>query len=239
MKKYSHTTEQHNLIAPRQIVPFVLDLFSPQSVIDVGCGLGTFLRVFKENGVKEILGIDGEWCNKELLFQNIKKEEFLQVDLEKPFNLDRKFDLAVCLEVAEHLSEKRAESFVIELTKVSDAILFSAAIPNQGGENHFNEKWLDYWESIFSKEGYEVYDVLKPVFWGNKDIFWWYKQNMVIIINGKTNHFALKNLPVTNLKNAIHPELFLAVTDYREKNAIKRFKKKLTKSILYKVGLIK
>ena len=111
--KYRHFEELHNLDAPREIVPVIMDLVNPTSVVDVGCGLGTFIHVFKDNGVADALGIDGSWCNKELLFKYINKEEFLEKDLEQIIRIDKKFDLVVCLEVAEHLTEKRADSFVL------------------------------------------------------------------------------------------------------------------------------
>jgi len=202
--KYIHQEEMHNLEAPRIIVPKLMQLLAPQSVIDIGCGIGTFLRCFKEQGVNTVLGVDGPWVNKDLLHNNISKEEFLEQDLETPLALSQKYDLVISLEVAEHLSAEAADGFVKNLVAAGDVILFSAAIPFQGGQNHINEQWLDYWAAKFQRHGYQVSDVLKPFFWEEKDVFWWYKQNMVLV----TKNDLQLNLSSNELKDAIHPELF-------------------------------
>jgi SAM-dependent methyltransferase len=239
MAKYNHTVEMHNLEAPRAIVPHVLEYLNPKSVVDVGCGLGTFLRIFKENGVSDLLGIDGAWCKKELLFRNIKPSEFLEVDMENPIRVERRFDLAVCLEVAEHLSESRGKSFVEDLCGLSDVVLFSAAIPKQGGDHHLNEQWLGYWESFFNSHGYKKYDVFKSLLWDNPNVFWWYKQNMVLFVRKPILHPKLDSLIQNPIGNVIHPELFLTVSDYRDRNAIKRYTRGLIKAVGHKLGLVK
>ncbi len=234
--KYNHTTSLHNLQAPREIVPVIMSLVSPKSVIDVGCGLGTFLKVFKENGVSEVTGIDGSWCKKELLFENISPGEFMEMEMEGSIRLDRRYDLAVCLEVAEHLSPQRADSFVDDLTRLSDVVLFSAAIPKQGGVNHLNEQWLNYWESKFKAKGFVMHDVLRPYFWDNPKVFSYYKQNMVLFTR---QDYVLKHgsqeLATNHLKNVIHPDLYTRQMDYKRKGAIRHFGKLLARAIRYKL----
>lgn len=237
MTKYSHNTGFHNLVAPNEIVPVIMDIVNPKSVIDIGCGLGTFLKVFKDNGVKNIFGIDGPWCDQKLLLQFIDKSEFEVKDLEKNLGIAQKYDLVVCLEVAEHLSTERAESFIEELTNISEVILFSAAIPKQGGDHHYNEQWLTYWTDIFDKYGFEIKDVLRGKFWDNPKIYWWYKQNMVLFV--KKNHLVngLENLNHTPILDMVHPELFLLINDYTDKNALKRYLRLLYKAVLFKFGI--
>lgn len=206
MKKYKHDEEMHNLLSPKEIVPEIIKLFHPKSVVDVGCGLGTFLYCFKERGINDVLGIDGPWANHDLLFKYLSPDEFLEKDLEKPFNLKTKYDLVISLEVAEHISEKSSDIFIENLISAGELILFSAAIPFQGGQNHVNEQWIAYWESKFLKHNYVVYDVLKPIFWDNPKIFWWYKQNMVIFA---PKGFEFKTEVSQNqLKNVIHYDLY-------------------------------
>jgi len=235
--KYTHYSYKHNLKSPKEIAPFVYDLIKPQSVIDVGCGLGSFLKAFKQMGVKKVMGIDGKWCNKELLFENITANEFLEKDLEKPINIGKKFDLAISTEVAEHLTVERANSFVDDLTNLSDIVLFSAAIPNQGGDHHYNEQWIDYWESKFSRHNFVMYDVLRPQFWNNDQIFWWYRQNMVLFIKQDKNVQGLDSLSSGNMKRVVHPQLYSTVMDYKDRNAIKRYLKLLFKALTYRFGL--
>ena len=84
------------------IVPIVMYLGGRfRSVVDIGCGLGTWLRVFQQHGVDDVLGIDGDYVDRAAL--EIPSERFLPHNLEKPINLRRQFDLVIALEVAEHL----------------------------------------------------------------------------------------------------------------------------------------
>ena len=232
MAKYFHVELLHNLQSPNEIVPTLIELIKPTSVVDVGCGLGTFLKVFKDNGVSKVLGIDGKWVNKELLYKNITKEEFFEVDLESSIKINQRFDLALSLEVAEHLTAERAESFIKDLTQLSDIIVFSAAVPFQLGQNHINLQWLDYWRKIFDMYNFEVLDVFKDIFWNNKNIFWFYKQNMVLAINRDCKNDKLRSLPQNRLENIIHPEYYEILMDY---NAVLRYGKGLFKDISKRV----
>ncbi|MFY0628962.1 MAG: methyltransferase domain-containing protein [Flavobacteriaceae bacterium] len=206
MTKFKHDNKSlHNLESPNLIVPEVLKFITPKSVVDIGCGLGNFLHVFKQNGVEEILGVNGPWVEKELLFKYIDQEEFLEWDLEKEIVLDKKYDLAVNLEVAEHLNEKAADTIVKTLVNAGEVVLFSAAIPLQGGQNHINEQPLTYWEEKFSKHGYVVHDIIRSVIWDNDKIPFWYRQNMVFIA---PKEYTFKNNPVySHVKNIVHPGL--------------------------------
>ncbi len=191
------------------IVPFVISLLSPDSVIDIGCGRGEFLSVFTERGITDVLGVDGEWAGKNNL--KIPTEKFFAADLEKPFSLNKKFDLVICLEVAEHLSPGRAASFVDCLTELGDVILFSAAVPGQGGRNHINEKWPSYWASLFSESGYLCIDCLRKKFWDNPDVQFWYSQNMLLYIREEKIDGlpGLRGCPRGAPPALIHPELYL------------------------------
>src|SRR5947199_5742614 len=135
----------------REIVPVILQLLQPKSVIDVGCGVGTWLSIFKEHGVDDIFGIDGDWINKKQL--EIPEERFSAFDLKNVFRMNRRFDLVVCLELAEHLVTDNAEILVDSLTRLGPVVLFSAAVPFQGGTHHLNEQWPDYWVRYFQEKG--------------------------------------------------------------------------------------
>jgi len=160
------------------VVPIVLELVQPTSVIDVGCGVGTWLSVFREHGIEDIQGLEGDWVKEEML--QIPVERFQRMDLENPDTMGRRFDLVVCLEVAEHLQADSAERFVEFLSGLGPIVLFSAAIPHQGNTNHFNEQWPDYWAKLFAAHEYEVIDCVRDKIWSNGDVLWWYKQNILI-----------------------------------------------------------
>lgn len=207
--KYIHTEDVHNLLAPSEIVPVIYDILSPRSVVDLGCGIGTFLHYFKNSGC-EVLGIDGEWTNKDLLFKHIDPSEFVEANIEEPIQMNNRFDLALSLEVAEHLKENCADTYVETLVSLSDVILFSAAIPGQGGQNHVNEQWVDYWIAKFSEHDYVFHDVLRPIFWENENVDCWYKQNMFLVshVSYKLDQSIFYKYNPSKIHNYIHPELF-------------------------------
>ncbi|MGN6647197.1 MAG: class I SAM-dependent methyltransferase [Cytophaga sp.] len=204
--KYIHEESVHNAKSPDQIVPVLIDLFSPESVIDIGCGIGTFLKSFKKSGIETVLGVDGSWVNRDLLFQHISPDEFKEQDLSQSFVLDKKFDLVISLEVAEHIEPAHAQTFVRNLVTAGNVIVFSAAVPNQGGQNHLNEQLLSYWKELFLQHDYHVHDILKPYFWNNPEIFFWYKQNMVVVAH--KDYVFQKQVSYNPLENVIHKEMF-------------------------------
>lgn len=162
------------------IVPMVVDLVQPKSVIDVGCGLGAWLAAFREAGVTDIMGIDLDYIDRTLLL--IDRQDFRSFDFSKPFRLDRSFDLVVSLEVAEHLPEHSAESFVSSLVGLGNVILFSAAIPGQGGTNHVNEQWQVYWRNQFAVHQYEMIDCFRSKIWDNDQVQIHYRQNLLLFV---------------------------------------------------------
>jgi SAM-dependent methyltransferase len=161
-----------------EILPIVIELLKPSSMVDFGCGAGQWLAAALELGIADILGIEGEWISAADLA--IPREKLLIHDLTSPLDLGRRFDLALSLEVAEHLPPSQARIFVKGLTDAADRVLFSAAIPFQGGRNHQNEQWPQYWAGLFSDFGYGCYDVIRPRVWENTRIVWYYAQNCLL-----------------------------------------------------------
>jgi len=157
-----------------------MELVRPKSVVDFGCGTGTWLAVFSRYGVREILGVDGPWIDHELL--EIPSDRFVARDLSKPFYLDRQFDLVLSLEVAEHLPPESAHGFLDSLTRLGPIVLFSAAIPYQGGTGHLNEQWPEYWASLFERRGFNAVDCIRRRVWENPAVEWWYAQNAILLV---------------------------------------------------------
>ena len=176
----------------RVILPIIEELFSPKSITDVGCGIGAWLSEWKEiDNDKIIRGIDASFVNKSMLL--IDLSEFQEVDLTKNLLPQNKTELAMCLEVAEHLPEERAISFISELTQLSDVILFSAAVPGQEGTHHINEQYLSYWIEIFKSNSFDCFDVIRPQIWDNEKIAWWYRQNIVLFVRQGNAKFEFLN----------------------------------------------
>lgn len=160
------------------ILRIVFEYLKPQSVLDIGCGLGTWLAAARELGAREIYGVDGEWLDYSLL--EIEPALVTRRDLEQGISLDRRFDLVICLEVAEHLKEPAADSIVASLVRHADAVLFSAAIPFQGGHHHVNEQFADYWAQRFAGHGYRALDIVRPRIWTDSQVLWWLRQNVLL-----------------------------------------------------------
>jgi SAM-dependent methyltransferase len=169
-----------SLRSARAIVPLVMELVKPASVLDVGCGLGTWLAAFGEVGVCDVLGMDGDYVDRAKL--KIPADRFRPADLSSPANPGRTFDLAVCLEVAEHLPEKSSQKLVELLTTAAPAVLFSAAIPKQGGTTHINEQWPAFWQQQFAARGFIRLDAIRPKVWRDKRVEWWYQQNVFLFV---------------------------------------------------------
>lgn len=176
---YSHL-DRSSRNSAAAIVPAICKLLAPGSVIDVGCGRGFWAAAFAECGVEDIYGIDGEWVDASRLA--IPADRFRHVNLEQPIRLDRQFDLALTLEVAEHLPPASAETFVKSLCALAPAVVFSAAIPGQGGDRHINERWQSYWAGLFHQRGYVAIDFMRRGAWMARNVAYWYAQNTLLYV---------------------------------------------------------
>ncbi len=184
----------------RAVVPLVNELVRPSSVLDVGCGVGTWLSEWGSAGVSDVRGIDGDYVDRTAL--QLSSDKFTPIDLGRPFSLGRKFDLVQTLEVAEHLDESCADAFVDSLARHSETILFSAAIPGQGGTHHVNEQWPSYWAQKFEKAGYTAYDVIRPQIWTDPRVRVWYRQNILLFARGRAFGGEVSGLDL------VHPEMW-------------------------------
>ena len=199
------------------IVPLVLELTGARSVVDVGCGTGTWLSAFEERGVDDYIGIDGPHVESEAL--RIPEDRFHARNLEHSFRMERRFDLVVSLEVAEHLAEGAAPEFIESLTRLGSLVLFSAAIPFQGGAHHVNEQWPDYWAGLFGKHGFVPVDCIRRRVWDDDRVEWWYAQNTLLFASPE----RLDQLPSlrreyelmgTSQLSLVHPRRYLDCIDW-------------------------
>ena len=158
-REFFSDVDAGSLPSARVVVPMVVELVHPRSVIDVGCARGAWLRAFEESGVDDVLGVDGDYVDCDALW--IDREKFVACDLPSPLGVRRVFDLALCLEVAEHLSARKGKDLIRMLCSLAPAVLFSAAVPGQGGTNHVNEQWPGYWSNLFSRQGFVRLDPIR------------------------------------------------------------------------------
>ena len=217
--------------AANDVLSILFRAMEIRSVIDIGCGVGTWLNSAEKLGARTILGIEGHWLEKD--FAVVDKTFIKTQDLENKIQIESKFDLAITLEVVEHLSEMRADSFIDDLCALSDLVLFSAAIPNQGGSHHINEQWQSYWAQRFKQRGYRVYDIVRWKIWSRSDIATWYRQNIIVycrVDSAADKAMQSVSPPCADVHqlDVVHPELFArrVRTRSRAKDKLRDFVKR-------------
>lgn len=188
------------------------EVFCPHSVLDVGCGVGAWLKADRELGISTLRGLDGPWARQAGLL--ISEDEFTAVDLERldEIPLPGRHDLARCLEVVEHLNQASAEKVIDLLVSSSDVVLFSAAIPRQGGDGHINEQWPAHWHQSFVARGFVCWDFLRWLLWDDPEVETWYKQNLLLYARDGVEldlpPRLLRNLVNAPPRGVTHPDLY-------------------------------
>lgn len=160
------------------IVPALLRWFPARSVVEFGCGTGNLLAEFARQGAADVLGVDGPQVPRDLL--RIPPERFRDADLLTLREVGGSFDIACSLEFAEHLPPARAEGFVALLAAAAPVVLFSAAVPGQGGLGHVNEQRQSWWARLFAAQGRVPVDCIRPAIAGAPGADWYYAQNTLV-----------------------------------------------------------
>ncbi|MEO5328365.1 MAG: class I SAM-dependent methyltransferase [Magnetococcus sp. THC-1_WYH] len=190
-----------NQRSARVLTAMLASRLNPLSVVDFGCAEGGWLAAWREQGVTDILGLDGAYVNQDRLL--IPQASFKVVDLTQSVDLGRRFDLAMSVEVAEHLPQHAASTFVESLTCHADLVLFSAATPGQGGEQHINEQSYEYWRDIFIKYDYVMLNWCRDEIKNNREVQPWYRYNLFLFVNKN----KLNQLPTVMTDTLLPPEI--------------------------------
>lgn len=155
------------------LVPLLLEHCRPRTVCDVGCGEGWWGREFQDRGCK-VVGLENFVAEADCQI------DLIRCDLNDTFVCVEPVDLAVCLEVAEHLEPDRSEGFVADICQIAPLVLWSAAIPGQGGEGHINEQPHTYWDDLFSQRRFRASRRLRDRLREEYAVEWWYRQNVTV-----------------------------------------------------------
>lgn len=212
-KEFYDNQREGSSMSAQAVWPVVFELIQPKSVIDIGCGVGTWLKCLEDFQISHYLGVDGDYVDTEKLI--IPKEKFVSYDLTAYYKASEKFDLAMSLEVGEHLPDATSDSLVKTLTDASDFVLFSAALPGQKGTYHINEQWPEYWAKKFAAQNFVAVDCIRKKIWKNTKIETWYRQNIVLYVKedvlslpGYEHLQDLAKKTDADFLTRIHPELF-------------------------------
>ena len=176
--EYNHSQNLHTDSGPQVALPILIGNEKPLSMLDVGCGTGTWLKAAMDLGISDVFGVDGVEIPADKL--HIPAEKIKLQDLTRPWNLNRRFDAVLCLEVAEHLDGVFAPILVDALIEHADRIYFSAACPGQPGQHHVNCQWPGYWQRLFNERGFVCKDTIRWLIWDNPRIEPWYRQNIFL-----------------------------------------------------------
>ena len=200
---YDHSRNRHTVEGAAKAFSLLLSCLPhrPQSLVDIGCGTGVWLKAAIDNGVTDVLGVDAVALNQAELV--VPRSVVKTHDLTQPLIISRRFDLALGLEVAEHLDADDAHTLLDSLVELTDTVVFSAACPGQPGQHHVNCQWPAYWQALFNSRGYRCDDAIRWASWEVSMIEPWYRQNLFIA--SRDPGYAGKEDRIPAVR---HPEIF-------------------------------
>lgn len=154
---YNGLVRQHFADHARQNAPALARIIraafpDSSTAVDLGCGSGHFVAALRAAGIRA----EGYEYSAQLR-RTAARELGVTIhpfDLADPPVMPQ-VDLALSIEVAEHLQPLMGDTLVRLLTTSAPTVWFTAARPHQGGAGHVNEQPAEYWISRFKKYGYE------------------------------------------------------------------------------------
>jgi len=189
-----------HLVEARRVLAVLLDLIEfPRSVVDLGGNTGAWCKAFKEAGATRVLCIDHPGVRSDRMM--IEENEFMPCDLRAALPEPVPCDMALCLEVLEHLPAAAGEAALDFLTQSAPLVLFSAGVPGQPGWEHINSRPPSYWKDAFQRRGFERFDIIRPRILGDTSLPFWYRQNIFLFAGReglsrlRVRHLAFEEIP--------------------------------------------
>ena len=213
-KKFYSSVDSRATDAADKVFEILKKYMHLRTLVDLGCGGGTWILRALDAGVDHVIGIDLS-DSIDLIEGNETSNSFLEngrmVLIRRDLVHDSvspipKADAVICLEVAEHLPSNISDQIVDLLCESSICVVFSAAQPGQGGTYHINEQPLDYWARKFAERGYIPFDIFRTILLGSSHIPRYYANNLLLFVKvdsaredlsilnmGELNHFQIVN----------------------------------------------
>jgi hypothetical protein len=182
------------------VVPAVQRLVSASSVVDIGGGEGWWAAQFAMLGARAVCVDDGSATEPADRVEHVRHD----VSTGLPANLGT-FDLALCLEVLEHIDRDAGDRLIGELCDLAPSVLFSAAVPGQGGHGHVNEQWPAYWVERFHDHGFSCSGALRWTFWNEESVEYWYRQNLLFATRERERYPELFETVLAETWDVVHP----------------------------------
>ena len=201
------------------LVPRIANILGCHSILDVGCGAGAWLVAYRSIGLRDYMGVDGDYVDRSMLL--VELDKFLPRDISQPFDLGRQFDLVQCLEVGEHVPTASSATLVENIVRHGQHVLFSAAVPGQGGEEHINEQRYEYWRDLFAQRGFRLFDFIRPRVQDDFAIESWYRYNVLFFCRDDAIATLPKEVAVTRVADGA-PIADYSPPAYRLRKAVMR-----------------
>lgn len=156
----------------------ILNSEKVKTIIDLGCGPGMYSEFLNQNG------FFCDCCDGNPHTIELSKHKCFIQDLSIDFDLQKKYDCVLCLEVGEHIPKLYEDILIDNIIKHTEKlIILSWATVGQGGHGHVNEQPNEYISKKFENKDFErCYDIEIDL---RKSSFWWWFKNTIMVFKKK------------------------------------------------------